>query len=160
MRYSPSSNIRTCLLWMDGWMDGWIDGWMDRWMDRWIDGSGQLARRKKLGKNNDDESLFVLHHSYAIYLGCAGAESHALTTAIAWTRTPNLLIRSQAPYPIGPRGQQLLTIFYFIYTTITCVYWFGTRTPSLLIRSQAPYPIGPRGRVGKELHAAAFTGSY
>ena len=73
-------------------------------------------------------------------------------------RTPNLLIRSQTPYPLGHAAMhpvnQLYLLFVQLPSVIPCIDSIsskfplqekvdqGIRTPNLLIRSQTPYPLG------------------
>ena len=74
-------------------------------------------------------------------------------------RTPNLLIRSQTPYPLGHAAmwtancicclfscQVLFLVMTRFLRTFLCVKQKvdhrGIRTPNLLIRSQTPYPLG------------------
>ena len=82
-------------------------------------------------------------------------------------RTPNLLIRSQTPYPLGHAAMGTVSCICCLFScqvslvmtrflrTFLCVKQKvdhrGIRTPNLLIRSQTPYPLG---------HAAMCTASF
>ena len=74
-------------------------------------------------------------------------------------RTPNLLIRSQTPYPLGHAAMYFVNCICYMFScqvlsliltsfvrTFLCVKQNvdhkGIRTPNLLIRSQTPYPLG------------------
>ena len=73
-------------------------------------------------------------------------------------RTPNLLIRSQTPYPLGHAAMGTVSCICCLFScqvslvmtrflrTFLCVKQKvdhrGIRTPNLLIRSQTPYPLG------------------
>ena len=80
-------------------------------------------------------------------------------------RTPNLLIRSQTPHPLGHAAMYTVNCicYFFSYQVLSLVRTSlvrtslvsnkksttgGIRTPNLLIRSQTPYPLG---------HAAMYT---
>ena len=74
-------------------------------------------------------------------------------------RTPNLLIRSQTPYPLGHAAMYPVNCICYLFScqvlslvltlflrSFLCVKQKvdlrGIRTPNLLIRSQTPYPLG------------------
>ena len=74
-------------------------------------------------------------------------------------RTPNLLIQSQMPYPLGHAAMNLVNQLYLLFvqlpSVIPCIDSLskkfhlqekvdhgGIRNPNLLIRSQTPYPLG------------------
>ena len=73
-------------------------------------------------------------------------------------RTPNLLIRSQMPYPLGHAAMHPVNQLYLLFVQLPSVNACidstskkfplqekvdqGIRTPNLLIRSQTPYPLG------------------